>query len=63
MMECVGELSDLMQDLPDYCDYFLSMLIRILEEYRDTSQTSYQGDKSYINITVSHSLSVVRSDM
>ena len=42
-MECVGELSELMQDLPDYCDYFMSMLIRILEDYRNTSHQSYQG--------------------
>ena len=45
VMECVGELSELMQDLPDYCDYFMSMLIRILEDYRNTSHQSYQGLK------------------
>ena len=46
-MQCVGSLAELMEALPDYCDYFLSMLIRMLEEYRDTSRQSYEGEKYY----------------
>jgi len=43
VMQCVGRLAELMVDLPDYCDHFLSMLIKILEDYIKTCRQSYQG--------------------
>ncbi|XP_078588383.1 exocyst complex component 4-like isoform X2 [Branchiostoma floridae x Branchiostoma japonicum] len=40
---CLSELRELMYALPAYSDHFLSMICKMLQDYRDMCQAAYRG--------------------
>ncbi|CAH1277333.1 EXOC4 [Branchiostoma lanceolatum] len=40
---CLAELRELMYALPAYSDHFLSMICKMLQDYRDMCQSAYRG--------------------